>query len=110
MRNNLENINDRLEENLSFKGAIPNLLMGIMSVIPQQVQITEIENTLDNDSRKIVIRAQSLYYDDLGYFKAKLKEEGMLKNVVSTQGEKEGDFVKIVIEGDLPWEKFWFPF
>ena len=102
MRNNLENINDRLEENLSFKGAIPNLLMGIMSVIPQQVQITEIENTLDNDSRKIVIRAQSLYYDDLGYFKAKLKEEGILKNVVSTQGEKEGDFVKIVIEGDLP--------
>ena len=102
MRNNLENINDRLEENLSFKGAIPNLLMGIMSVIPQQVQITEIENTPDNDSRKIVIRAQSLYYDDLGYFKAKLKEEGILKNVVSTQGEKEGDFVKIVIEGDLP--------
>ena len=73
-----------------------------MSVIPQDVQITEINNTTDNEGRHIVIRAQSYYYDELGYFKAKLSEDGILTNVVSTQGEKQDNFVRIVIEGDLP--------
>ena len=102
MENNLRNINNKIEDDLSLKGSIPNLLMRIMSAIPQQVQITEIENTTDSNNRHIIINAQSRYYDELGYFKAKLKEDGILTNVVSTQGQKEGDFVKIVIEGDLP--------
>ena len=36
--------------------------------------------------------------------KAKIKEDNILKKktVVSSQGEVEGEFVKIVIEGDLP--------
>ena len=76
--------------------------MQIMTVTPQAVQITEIKNTADAEGRKIVISAQSKYYDDLGYFKAKIREDGILNNVVSTQGEKQGDFVKIIIEGDLP--------
>ena len=102
MENNLRDINNKMEDDLSLKGSIPNLLMQIASTIPQEVQITEIENTADNDERHIVIYAQSRYYDELGYFKAKLKEDGILNNVVSTQGEKQDDFVKIVIEGDLP--------
>ena len=102
MENNLRNINDQKEDDLSLKGSIPNLLMQIASIIPQEVQITEIENTADNNERHIVIYAQSRYYDELGYFKAKLKEDVILTNVVSTQGEKQDDFVKIVIEGDLP--------
>ena len=101
MKDNLTNINDKLQEDMSLKFSIPNLLISIMDVIPQNVQITEIENAGSED-KHIVIRAQSKYYDELGYFKAKLKEEGILKNVVSTQGEKQGEFVKIVIEGDLP--------
>ena len=76
--------------------------MKIMTTIPREVQITEIKNTTDNDGRHIIIRAQSEYYDELGYFKAKLSEDRILNNVVSTQGEKQGNFVKIVIEGDLP--------
>ena len=78
------------------------MLVGIISIIPRDVQVTQIENTTANDSKHIVIRAQSKYYDELGYFKAKLKEDNVLTNIVSTQGEKQGDFVKIVIEGDLP--------
>ena len=101
MKDNLTNINDKIQENMSLKFSIPNLLISIMDIIPQNVQITEIENTGNND-KHIVIRAQSEYYDELGYFKAKIKEDGILKNVVSTQGEKQGEFVKIVIEGDLP--------
>ena len=102
MKDNLTNINDRIKEDISFKFSIPNLLISVMNIIPEDVQITDIENTTTNNNRHIVIRAQSKYYDELGYFKAKLKEEGILKEVVSTQGEKQGEFVKIVIEGDLP--------
>ena len=102
MENNLRNINDKIEDDLSLKGSIPNLLMQIASTIPQEVQITEIENTAANNERHIVIYAQSKYYDELGYFKAKLKEDGILTNVVSSQGEKQDEFVKVVIEGDLP--------
>ena len=102
MRDNLSDINKKIKDDLSLKGSIPNLLMEIMSVIPQNVQITEIENTSENDGRHIQISAQSEYYDELGYFKAKIKEDGILTNVTSTQGEKQDDFVRIVIEGDLP--------
>ena len=102
LENNLRDINDKVEDNLNMKGSVPNLLISIMAVIPQQVQITEIENTSSNNNKHIVINAQSKYYDELGYFKAKLKEDGILKNVVSTQGEKQEEFVKIVIEGDMP--------
>ena len=102
MENNLRNINTKIEDDLSLKGTIPTLLMQIASSIPQAVQVTEIENTSSNDNRHIIIYAQSQYYDELGYFKAKLSEDGILNNVVSTQGEKQGDFVKIVIEGDFP--------
>ena len=102
MTNNLRDVNDKIQTDLSLKGSIPNLLTEIMSVIPNQVQITEIQNTTDNEARHVIINAQSKYYDELGYFKAKLKEDNVLTNIVSTQGEKQGDFVKIVIEGDLP--------
>ncbi len=102
MENNLRNINSKIEDDMSLKGSVPNLLMQIASSIPQAVQVTEIENTSANEDRHVIIYAQSQYYDELGYFKARIKEDGILTNVVSTQGEKQGDFVKIVIEGDLP--------
>lgn len=102
MKKNLTDINEKIKDDLSLKNSIPNLLAEVSSVIPQEVQITEIENTSENNERHIIIKAQSKYYDELGYFKAKLKEEGILNNVVSTQGEKQGDFVKVVVEGDLP--------
>lgn len=101
LSNNLKNINERLEDIEKSKNIIPNLLMEIMNTIPKGVQVTEIENTT---GRHIVIKAQSKQYEQLGYFKAKLKEDNILEkeSVISSQAEKQGDNVKIVIEGDLP--------
>ncbi len=101
MANNLRNINDEIEESNKTKNMIPNLLMQIRYIIPEDVQITQIQNTT---GKHIVINAQSRKYEQLGYFKAKIKEDNILiKNtVVSSQGQKDGNFIKVVIEGDLP--------
>ena len=99
LRQNLQNINDRIDDLLKSKNQITNLLMQIMSTIPQGVQITDIQNTT---GKKIVIRAQANQYEQLGYFKAKLKDDNILDNVVSSPGQKDGDLVKVTIEGDLP--------
>ena len=100
MIDDLNNVNKKIETNLDSKGQIPNLLTNIMSIIPENVQITAIENTEDNDGKHIIIKAQSEYYDELGYFKVKLKEEGILTNVVSSQDTTDS-FVEMVIVGDL---------
>ena len=101
LTNNLKSINAEIENNAKLKDVIPNLLMQIRYIIPEEVQITEIENTT---GKHIVIKAQAKEYEQLGYFKAKIKEDNILsKNtVVSSQGEKQGEFIKVVIEGELP--------
>ena len=81
------------------KDGIPNLLNRIMFVIPQKVIITSIKNTEDNH---IVIEAQAEKYEQLGYFKALLDSKGVLQDVKSTSGAKDGNVVKVTIEGDLP--------
>ena len=74
-----------------------------MFSIPQGVQVTSIENTSENG---IIINAQSEKYEQLGYFKTVLKTQGILTNVVSTAGTKDGDLIRITIEGELPWKRF----
>lgn len=96
---NLNKTNDELAEKYSLKDAIPNLLNQIMYQIPKDVQIILVENT---NSRHIKIVAQSEKYEQLGYFKGQIKNEGLLLNVTSDQGVKSGDIVKITIEGELP--------
>ena len=81
------------------KDAIPNLLNKIMFIIPQKVQIISIENTED---KHIVIEAVSEKYEQLGYFVAAMKNDGMLQNIQSTSGTKSDSLVQITIEGDLP--------
>lgn len=81
------------------KSAIPNLLNKIMFIIPQQVQIVSIENT---EANHIVIEATSEKYEQLGYFVAAIKNDGMLNNITSTSGTKSDSLVQITIEGDLP--------
>ena len=105
--NNLKDIEDQIQADMKAKGAIPNLLMSLASAIPNDVQITEINTTAGVDEngdsvQKITLKAQSKYYDELGYFKAKIQEDNILNDVTSTQGQKDGDFVKVVIEGVLP--------
>jgi Tfp pilus assembly protein PilN len=70
-----------------------------MFIIPQKVQITSIKNT---NGKHIVIEAVSEKYEQLGYFSAAIKTEGILENVQSTVGEKSDSLVQITIEGDLP--------
>ena len=67
--------------------------------IPKRVQITSIENTED---KHIVMNVESKEYEQLGYFMAAIKTNKILENVKSTSGERDGDTIKIVLEGDLP--------
>ena len=95
----IEDANNKIAERNRTRNAIPNLLNQIMTIIPENVQITSIENTTD---RHIVINAQSNKYEQLGYLKAKIKTDVILTNVISTAGQKENDVVLVKIEGDLP--------
>ena len=96
---NIEDSNDANSENKRFRNAIPNLLNNIMVVIPKEVQLTSIENTADTH---IVIKAKSAKYEQIAYFKTKLKTEGILDNVVSDTGTAQGGYLSVTIEGELP--------
>ncbi|MBR3134016.1 MAG: hypothetical protein IKG56_00965 [Clostridia bacterium] len=104
-KTNLENINSAIETKRSRKNQIPNLLNKIIYTIPKEVQLTEIKNTENNDGKDtvqhIIIYAQSKKYEQLAYFKARLKNANILDDIVSTEGTKDGETVKVVIEGDL---------
>ncbi len=95
----IEDANNKLAERNKTRNSIPNLLNQIMTIIPENVQLTSIENTTDTH---VVINAQSNKYEQLGYLKAKIKTDVILTNVISTAGQKENDIVAVKIEGDLP--------
>lgn len=99
MLKNLEEANNRITDRNKTRNAIPNLLNQIMSIVPENVQLTSIENTTDTH---IVINAQSNKYEQLGYLVAKMKTDVILTNVISTAGQKDNNVVSIKIEGDLP--------
>ena len=96
---NLQEINKQLEENNRTKKAIPILLNSLMYIVPEDVQITSIQNTTGTH---IEIHAQSKEYPQLGYLTTSIKTSGMLTNVISTSGQKENNIITIKIEGDLP--------
>ena len=62
-----------------------------MSGMPEGVQITSIKNTSD---RHIEIIAKSRDYNQLGFFKAKLKTDTILNNVVSTASHEMGHLLE----------------
>lgn len=95
----LEEENDKISDIAARKNSIPNLLNQISTIIPEAVQLTAIDNTLN---KHIVIKAQASEYEQLGYFIAKIKTKEILKNVVSSGGSKSGETVTVTIEGDLP--------
>lgn len=96
---NLQSINDKIQETNRTKKAIPNLLNRLMYVIPDDVQITSIENT---SGGHIQIIAQTSRYNQLGYLKSSIQTSGMLTNVIATIGEKKDNIVVMRIEGELP--------
>ena len=89
-----------LSEGYSSKNAIPNLLNKIMNRIPTGVQLLSIENPT---GKKVTITAQAEKYDQLGYFKAVLEEDGILTNITTTKGVKQGDLIGVTITGQLPY-------
>ena len=102
----LDDANSEMETKRNRKNQIPTLLNQIVYIIPKSVQLTEINNTETTVSgetkQHITITAQSKQYEQLAYFKARIKNNGYLENVTSTEGTKEGDYVIVTIEGDLP--------
>lgn len=104
-KTNLENVSSAIETKRSRKNQITTMLNKIVYNIPKEVQLTEIKNTETTDSEKtvqhIIIHAQSTKYEQLAYFKAKMKNANVLDNITSTEGQKDGEYVKIIIEGDL---------
>lgn len=101
LADNLRSTSQKIQDDQKNKNAITTMLSEIMFIIPKEVQLTSVENTTGSH---IVINAQAERYEQLGYFKVKIANENILKadTVVSTMGTKDGDMVKIVIEGDLP--------
>lgn len=91
---------DNVTQTYARKNAIPNLLTEIMYNIPKEVQLISIENSTN---KNITIQARSKEYEQLGYFIAKLKTEGILANLTSTSGVKQGEFVVVTISGELPY-------
>ena len=101
LADNLRSTSEKIQDDQKSKNAVTTMLSEIMYIIPKGVQLTSVENTTGSH---IVINAQSEKYEQLGYFKVKIAKENILKadTVVSTMGTKDGNMVKIVIEGDLP--------
>jgi len=94
----VDEANVELSEIYASKNAIPNLLTKIMSNIPTGVQILLIENPTGKD---ITIVAQAEKYDQLGYFKAVLEQEGILTNITTSNAEKKNNLINITIKGEL---------
>ncbi len=63
MIKNLEEANNKIAERNKTRNAIPNLLNQIMSIVPENVQLTSIDNT---SGTHVVITAQSNKYEQLG--------------------------------------------
>ena len=103
---NLKNADALKQQSDREKDRIPQLLTNIMYSIPQGVTVTSIENQTDmggsTGNDHVIISAQSTKYDLLGYFVGVLKDDTILRNIVSTSGTNVDGTVKIVIEGDLP--------
>ena len=85
-------------ENRKVKNSIPNFLTSLMYSLPKGVSIKSVTNTTGYTIR---IVAQAKLYSQLAYLIASIKTTGMLSNVTSSSGVKNGDNVTVVIEGSL---------
>lgn len=80
------------------KDALPNFLNQIAHLIPIRAKITEIKE----EKSHITLMVESEKYEQLGYFVGILDNERVLLNIKTSTSFKDGNIVKLVIEGDLP--------
>lgn len=92
--------NEKITQSYARKNVLPNFLTEIMFNIPNEVQLVSIKNP---SGKEIKIEAQATEYEQLGFFIAKIKNEGILTDVTSTSGVKKDEFIKITIQGNLPY-------
>ncbi len=100
MVDEIDATNQRISEQYSSKNAIPNLLTKIQFAIPKEVQLLSISN---ETGKNVTILARAEEYNQLGYFKTALEEEGILVNITTTRGEKQNNLINITITGELPY-------
>ncbi len=96
----IDEATSQVTEDYSSKNAIPNLLTRIGFNVPKGVQLLAVENS---SGKNIEIRACAEEYDQLGYFKAALEEEGILVNITTSDGRMQNDLINITISGELPY-------
>lgn len=97
---NIEKDNDKESENKRYKNTIPNLMNSLMTIIPKEVQLVSVENP---NSTHVVVKAKSAKYEQLAFFKTKIKTDKVLKDVTSDTGIVGDDSsITVTIEGELP--------
>ncbi len=96
----IEEASEKLTQSYARKNVLPNFLTEIMFNIPKEVQLLSIKNP---SGKTIKIEAQAEEYEQLGYFIAKIKNEGILTDVTSSSGTKKDELIKITIQGNLPY-------
>jgi Tfp pilus assembly protein PilN len=96
----IDDANEKLTASNASKNAIPNFLTQLMFNMPQKVQLLSIQNT---SGKAIEIKAQSQEYEQLGYLKAALKNQGLLTEITSTAGIKQNGIISVTINGNLPY-------
>ncbi len=96
----MDEASQKITDSYARKNILPNLLRNIEVIVPKGVQILSIKNpTL----KSVKIEAQATEYEQLGYFISKIKLDEVLLNVKSTESIKQNEYIKITIEGDLPY-------
>ncbi len=102
---NLNNISSAIQLRNSRKNQITTLLNKIVYNIPQLVTLVSIDNTEitdgENIKQHVALKVKSEKYEQLAYFKAKLKNANILEDIVSTEGQKTGNEIIVTIEGNL---------
>lgn len=96
----IDEANNQLTQNYLKRNALPNFMTEVMFNVPKEVQLISIQNPSGNE---IKMELQSKEYEQIGYFIAKIKNEGILTDVTSTSGSKQTEYVKVTIEGKLPY-------
>lgn len=94
----IQKFKDENNETKKWRDSIPNFLTELMYAVPKGVSIKSIVNT---NGYTIRIVAKAKLYSQLAYLIGSIKTGGILYDVTSSSGEKSGDYITVVIEGNL---------